>query len=161
MASNMNIMQLLQMIQNNPNPPAFIMEMLKSQSGGNPLFANILAMAQNGNRAGIEQVARNIYKFKNDNGCVTYQKGICGDCGTLMFILETPGTLNGKVEKDILNFGRVEAHVTFNDNNEFGFEFSGMKAKLDAFSTYMVIMKWNRGTFTTELNIYKLTHCHF
>ena len=103
-------------------------------------------------------VARNIYKFKNDNGCVTYQKGICGDCGTLMFILETPGTLNGKVEKDILNFGRVEAHVTFNDNNEFGFEFSGMKAKLDAFSTYMVIMKWNRGTFTTELNIYKLTH---
>jgi hypothetical protein len=64
MASNMNIMQLLQMVQNNPNPPAFIMEMLKSQSGGNPLFANILAMAQNGNRAGIEQVARNIYKEK-------------------------------------------------------------------------------------------------
>lgn len=103
-------------------------------------------------------VARNIYKFRNDNGCVTYQKGICGDCGTLMFILETPGTLNGKVEKDILNFGKVEAYVTFNEDNEFGFEFNGMQSKLDAFSTYMVMMKWNRNNFTTELNIYKLTH---
>lgn len=64
MASNMNIMQLLQMVQNNSNPPAFVMEMLKAQSGGNPLFANLLAMAQNGNRTGIEQVARNIYKEK-------------------------------------------------------------------------------------------------
>jgi hypothetical protein len=101
-------------------------------------------------------VARNIYKFKNDNGCVVYQKGICGDCGTLMFILETQGTLNGLVEKDILNFGAVNAVVTY--NNEFGFEFGGLKTKLDAFSTYMVIMKWNRLNFTTELIIYKLTH---
>lgn len=64
MGSNMNVMQLLQMVQNNPNPPAFIMEMLKSQSGSNPLFANLLALAQNGNKAGIEEIARNIYREK-------------------------------------------------------------------------------------------------
>lgn len=62
--SNMNVMQLLQMVQNNPNPPAFIMEMLKSQSGSNPLFANLLTLAQNGNKAGIEEIARNIYREK-------------------------------------------------------------------------------------------------
>lgn len=64
MGSNMNIMQLLQMVQNNPNPPAFIMEILKSQSGSNPLFANLLTLAQNGNKAGIEEIARNIYREK-------------------------------------------------------------------------------------------------
>ena len=102
-------------------------------------------------------VARNIYKFRNDNGCVTYQNPICGESGTLSFILETPGTLNGKDNKDILNFGNVEARVTY-DKNEFGFEFNGMFAKLEAFNTYMVIMKWNRDNFTSELSIYKLTH---
>lgn len=102
-------------------------------------------------------VARNIYKFKNDNGCITYQKPICGESGTLSFILETPGTLNGKVSKDILNFGNVDANVTY-DKGEFGFEFNGLKCKLEAFNTYMVIMRWNRDNYTSELNVYKLSH---
>ena len=102
-------------------------------------------------------VARNIYKFKNDNGCVTYQKPICYESGTLSFILETPGTLNGKVSKDILNFGNIEANVTY-DNGVFGFEFNGMKSELEAFNTYMIILGWNRDNFTSELNIYKLSH---
>lgn len=102
-------------------------------------------------------VARNIYKFKNDNGCITYQNPICSESGTLSFILETPGTLNGKDNKDILNFGNVEARVTY-DKSEFGFEFNGMSAKLNPFNTYMVIMRWNRDNFTSELNIYRLSH---
>lgn len=102
-------------------------------------------------------VARNIYKFKNDNGCITYQKPICHESGTLSFILETPGTLNGKVSKDILNFGNVEANVTY-DKGVFGFDFNGMNCELEAFNTYMIIMRWNRDNFTSELNIYKLTH---
>ena len=36
-------------------------------------------------------LARNLYKFKNENGCIVYQNPICGDSGTIMFILETPG----------------------------------------------------------------------
>ena len=102
-------------------------------------------------------VARNIYKFKNENGCVTYQKPICGESGSLSFILETPGTLNGKNTKDILNFGNVEANVTY-DKSGFGFEFNGMKTALEAFNTYMVMMRWNRDNFTSELCIYKLSH---
>lgn len=101
-------------------------------------------------------VARNIYKFKNDNGCVTYQKGICGESGMISFIIETQGTLHGKEEKDILNFGRVEAKMKY--NNGFSFEFNGMEASLEPFNTYMIIMRWNRDNFTSELNIYKLIH---
>ena len=102
-------------------------------------------------------VARNIYKFRNDNGCVTYQKPICSESGTISFILETPGTLNGKVSKDILNFGNIEANVTY-DKGVFGFGFNGMKCELEAFNTYMIIIGWNRDNFTSELNIYKLSH---
>lgn len=102
-------------------------------------------------------MARNIYKFKNNNGCVTYQKGICGENGTLMFLLETPGTLNGEDSKDILNFGNIEANMTYK-NDEFSFEFNRMNQTLESFNTYMIIMRWNRDNFTSELNIYKLTH---
>lgn len=102
-------------------------------------------------------VARNIYKFKNDNACVTYQKNICGDCGTLSFMIETPGTLNGSLEKDILNFGEVEVRIEFNNPN-FIIEFNGLKQEIDPFNTYMVISRWNRSNFTSELNIYKLSH---
>ena len=102
-------------------------------------------------------VARNIYKFKNDNGCVTYQKGICGDEGTLMFILETPGTLNGAIEKDILNFGDIEVNVTYGDG-KFGLVFNNMQQEIDPFNTYMVVIRWNRNNFSSDLNIYKLVH---
>ena len=102
-------------------------------------------------------VARNIYKFKNDNACITYQKGICGDCGTLSFMIETPGTLNGAFEKDILNFGEVEIRIEFN-NPKFIIEFNGLKQEIDPFNTYMIIARWNRNNFTSELNIYKLSH---
>ena len=101
--------------------------------------------------------ARNIYKFKNDNGCVTYQKGVCGDEGVISFFLETPGTLNGAISKDIINFGEIHADITY-DNGDFGFNWNGISCKLEAFNTYMVIMRWNRSTFTCELNIYKYTH---
>ena len=42
-----------------------------------------------------------ICRFKNENGCITYQKGICGDSGTLIFILETPGSFSEVLERDI------------------------------------------------------------
>jgi len=64
MASNMNILQLIQLVKNNPNPPAFVMQMLQAQSGNNPLFANLLNLAQNGNTAGLEDFARNVFKEK-------------------------------------------------------------------------------------------------
>lgn len=102
-------------------------------------------------------VARNIYKFKNDNGCIVYQKGYCGESGMLSFIMETPGTLNGEIIKDIFCFGRIKAKVSYK-NNVFTFNFNNINCELEPFNTYMVIMRWNRDNFTSELNIYKLTH---
>ena len=102
-------------------------------------------------------IARNVYKFKNDNACITYQKCICGDCGTLLFMIDTPGTLNGALKKDILNFGEVEIRIEFN-NPKFIIEFNGLKQEIDPFNTYMIIARWNRNNFTSELNIYKLSH---
>lgn len=101
-------------------------------------------------------VARNVYRFKNDNGCIVYQKEICGESGVLSFILETPPALNGANSKDILNFGNIEARINY--DKELVFDFNGMQCKLDPFCCYMVIMRWNRDNFTSELNIYKLTH---
>lgn len=62
MASNMNPMQLIQMIRNNRNPSQMVMNMLEQQSGNNPIFQNLLKLAK-GNRTGdIEQIARNMFK---------------------------------------------------------------------------------------------------
>ena len=107
---------------------------------------------------GSNVVARNIYKFKNENGCITYQKPICGDSGTLMFILETPGTLNGAIEKDIINFGEVNAYIYYDQRQQFHLIFNELHQMIDAYSTYMVILRWNRQTNVSEMNIYKYTH---
>lgn len=104
-------------------------------------------------------LARNYYKFKNENACVTYQKGYCGENGTLIFLLETQGTLGGNIEKEIIQIGNISVNILFNpDSEKFTLEFNNIKQELDIFSTYMVVCKWNRDTFSTELIIYKYTH---
>ena len=104
-------------------------------------------------------VARNLYKFKNENGCVTYQKQICGDSGTLMFIIETPGTLLNKLERNILDFGNI--HVVMNcreSTQDFIIKFGDLEQILLPFKSYMVVIKWNRSSYSTELNIYEYKH---
>lgn len=104
-------------------------------------------------------VARNIYKFKNENGCITYQKPICGDSGTVMFILETPGTLGGAVEKDIINFGEVNAFVYYNGKSQdFNLIFNDIRQELEPFSTYMVILRWDKKKYVSEMNVYKYSY---
>lgn len=53
-------MQLLQMLRGGGNPQQLVMNMLQQSAGSNPMVANLLSMAQQGNGAGIEQVARNL-----------------------------------------------------------------------------------------------------
>ena len=104
-------------------------------------------------------LARNYYKFKNENACVTYQKGYCGEDGTIIFLLETQGTLGGNLEKNILEFGPIDVMVKYNEETQkFTIVFNSMEQELDTFSTYMVVCKWNRHTFSSELIIYKYTH---
>lgn len=101
-------------------------------------------------------VARNMYRFKNENGCVTYQKGICGDDGTLMFIIETPGSFSEILTRDIIQFGNLRVSLSY--NNAFTLEFNDLRAKLEPFKSYMCIIKWNKTNFTISMEVYNYTH---
>lgn len=104
-------------------------------------------------------VARNIYKFKNGNGCITYQKGICGESGMISFLMETPGHLEGDVNKEIAEFGPIVFEVAYDaPEKQFMVGVEDLYATIQPFSTYLVIYRWNRDTFTKELSIYKHTH---
>ena len=99
-------------------------------------------------------LGRNMYRFKNENGCITYQKGICGDNGTLMFIVETPGSFSGVLERDIIQFGNLRIGMKYK-NEEFTLSCnSDLKAKLVPFKSYLCIIRWNRNNYTTSLDVY-------
>lgn len=57
---NVNPMQLIQLIKNGQNPQQLMMSILQQQYGNNPILQNAAAMAQNGNAAGLETLARNL-----------------------------------------------------------------------------------------------------
>ena len=100
--------------------------------------------------------ARNIYRFKNENGCVVYQEPICGESGWISFILETPGAMElGK--KNILEFGEIEINIEF-DKSKFKLYWNDMKVSLKPFSTYMVLIKWNGQTRTVDFKVYNYKH---
>lgn len=101
--------------------------------------------------------ARNMYRFKNENGCITYQNGICGEDGTLMFVFETPGSLDNAIERDIIQFGNLRIKLNFN-SQKYTIEFGKLSAKLEAFKSYMCIIKWNRANFTTSMELYDYKH---
>lgn len=102
-------------------------------------------------------MSRNQYKFKNENGCIVYQKPICGENGTLMFIIETNGTLAGALERDIINFGNIQVRLSCN-KNKFDLTWNELTSTLEPFKSYLVMLKWNRGTFNSEMIIYPYTH---
>ena len=104
-------------------------------------------------------VARNIYKFKNKNGCVVYQNGVCGDSGTIAMMIETPGHLHGAISRDIAEFGPIKFEVGYDDKKQrFYFGVDDMITELNQFSTYMIVYRWNRATYTRELSVYAHTH---
>ena len=111
---------------------------------------------QYSHRANI--VSRNMYRFKNDNGCITYQKGICGDEGTLMFILETPGSFSEVLDRDIIQFGNLRINMKWT-NNKFVLSCnSSVSAELEAFKSYLCIIKWHKGNFVLSIDIYNYNH---
>lgn len=98
--------------------------------------------------------ARNIYRFKNENGCVIYQNQLCGLSGWISFVIETPGSSSDFDNHDILNFGEIKISVK-GTNNVFTIMCGNMSVNLDAFSTYMVIFKWNGDNQTADFKVYK------
>ena len=63
----MNPMQLMQMIRGGGNPQQAIINMMKQQSGNNPVIDNAINMMEKGDNAGIEKLARNLCKERNMN----------------------------------------------------------------------------------------------
>ena len=58
---NVNPMQLIQLIKGGYNPQQLIMNIMQQQgTGNNPILQNAMGMAQNGNLAGLETLARNL-----------------------------------------------------------------------------------------------------
>ena len=57
-----NGLQLVQMIKSGSNPQQLVMSVLNQRAKENPMYANLLQMAQNNNNKGLEQIARNLAK---------------------------------------------------------------------------------------------------
>lgn len=64
MTTNINPIQLINMMKKSQNPKQFIYNIVEDSMGDNPLFANLLELAKNNKTAEIETVARNIFKEK-------------------------------------------------------------------------------------------------
>ena len=56
-----NIMKFMQMAKTG-NTQQLVMGMLQQRAQGNPIFANILSLAQSGNTGEIENIVRNMAK---------------------------------------------------------------------------------------------------
>ena len=101
-------------------------------------------------------LAKNIYKFRNTNGCVVYQQQYCGDCGCVSLIVETPGKA---VEEyySLFDIGEIELKVKY-VNDRFGLKFGELEHELEAFKMYLVNLSWNRENMVTEMNVYEYKH---
>ena len=49
----------------NGNPQQMVMQFMKQNMQGNPMFSNLLLLAQQGKRSDIEEIAKNICKENN------------------------------------------------------------------------------------------------
>lgn len=62
----MNPFQMLQMLKGG-SPKNMVLNMVKNTMGSNPMVKNLINMAENGDKKGIENFARNIMKEKGMN----------------------------------------------------------------------------------------------
>ena len=102
-------------------------------------------------------VTRNMYRFFNDNGCVNYQKGYCGENGAVSFILETQGHMEGLSGKEIGCLGPLVLEAGY-VNGSFYMKIGTRMVRLEPFSTYLVTWRSDRSTFTQELHVYQQVH---
>lgn len=110
-------------------------------------------------------VARNIYKFKHPTSTVTYQNGYCGSDGTLSFILQTQGMPTDG--QSIITVGPIEVLMKFQrsgsgenktSEDRYLLQFGNTSCYIKPFSTQLVILRWNKSTFTTNLSVYEYVH---
>ena len=64
MGPSMNPMDLIGLIRGGYNPQQLVLTILQNNMQGNPMAQNLLALAQSGDTAQIEQIARNACREK-------------------------------------------------------------------------------------------------
>jgi hypothetical protein len=99
-------------------------------------------------------IAKNIYHFAKD-GNITYQKGYCGDSGTLSFIIDTKELAIEEYNK-LFSFGYIDILIN-KENIKFGNAITSISKQNKQgmiYTEYLVIARWNRKTFTQEINAY-------
>ena len=57
---NVNPIQLIQMLKSGQNPQQLIMNIFQQNVNNNPILQNAVNLAQNGNTAALEMIARNL-----------------------------------------------------------------------------------------------------
>lgn len=62
MQMNPMVVNFMKMMKSGGNPEAMVMDMLGTQAQGNPMMANLLSLAKQGDQANIEKIARNLLK---------------------------------------------------------------------------------------------------
>lgn len=58
--SQVNPIELIQMIKNGKNPQQLMLSVLDRQAQGNPIYGNLKTLAKEGRTADIERFARNL-----------------------------------------------------------------------------------------------------
>ena len=108
-------------------------------------------------------VARNVYNFGR-GGQVIYQKGACGTDGTLSFIITVQNSLETDFESTIVKFGEISVKLLYDKSTDkYSISFNGISCVLEGgdssneqmnVDTFMVIAKWNKNNFVSELCVY-------
>ena len=108
-------------------------------------------------------VARNVYNFGR-GGQVIYQKGACGTDGTLSFIITVQNSLETDFESTIVKFGEISVKLLYDKaTDKYSISFNGISCVLEEsdssneqmnVDTFMVIAKWNKNNFVSELCVY-------
>lgn len=99
-------------------------------------------------------VAKNIYTFTDPDSLITYQKGYCGEDGTLSFIINTKG-LKTETVMPIISFGNIDIK-TDGESISIG-DASASLRKTDNGQTYyeyLVICRWSRKDYVQEIHAY-------
>lgn len=100
-------------------------------------------------------IAKNIYRFLDDAATITYQKGYCGEDGTISFIIDvTNCKLNDY--KSIIKFGNIDI-LTDCNYIKFGDAIASLDKKDETgnrYNEYLVVCKWSRKSFVQEVKAY-------
>lgn len=101
--------------------------------------------------------AKNIYSFNEPDSLITYQKGYCGEDGTLSFIINCSGQTLEEY-KPIISFGNIVIETNGN-SIKFGDAIASLAKEIEGvrYYEYLVVCRWSRKDCVQEIQAYPYT----